>query len=477
MNIDDLKKDAEKQLDKISYYKEQLEKHPELKYQIRPLLVQEIRKERLVKTDVLKRDVQFKLSYDSLGEGLEPIYFWLLDFMRDKYRGLSLEVSKSGDDYEASVSSGFFGDIGQRTTRMQEQAMKMMQTINTIVRSLINLLYDLKEFELRIEMYEKAKSKDPDIALTNTLSLKQIWMDNVDVKRGRGSINMLTQQLQFVTLRDAFMSAKDAKDVDVNMDLNERVRRILKARVEEFLAWKERSEKELKTRYNIEKNYAKSQVASLKLYAQWTKPYLIAAKRLGMKDFSSPDIVNAFSNMVIELSLFGKESVGEYKETKYYACIEVILRFRTLPYALRGREGMQYVHGGRTDIEFKTYSLTDKEINILKEAELDEGLNLIEDMVGVPLDELRADIEHFLKDEKKEDEKVKKRKIEYTNPLTSLYHGFKDITEPLKSISYKKIKLEPFKSLDLRDKAASTAKKKCFVLYDVYKKTHGMLSW
>ena len=67
-------------------------------------------------------------------------------------------------------------------------------------------------------------------------------MDNVDIKRGRGSINMMAQDLQFVTLRDAFMTVKTLKDVD-KIDLNDRVKRILKPRLAEFLEWKTRSEK------------------------------------------------------------------------------------------------------------------------------------------------------------------------------------------------------------------------------------------
>ena len=58
-------------------------------------------------------------------------------------------------------------------------------------------------------------------------------MDNVDIKRGTGSINGLAQQLDFVTIRDAFMSAGSLKDVE-KIDLNDRGKRILKPRVGEF---------------------------------------------------------------------------------------------------------------------------------------------------------------------------------------------------------------------------------------------------
>ena len=148
------------------------------------------------KIDKLKKenaseDANYKLVYDSIGEGIEPIYFWILDFMQDKKPGgIEMEeVIKNKDEYEAAVGSGFFSDLGTKATRMQEQAMKMMGTINTVVRSIINLIYDLREFDIRLETYEDLRSNDPDIKEAAEIALRVIWMDQVDVKRGRGSIN------------------------------------------------------------------------------------------------------------------------------------------------------------------------------------------------------------------------------------------------------------------------------------------------
>ena len=64
-------------------------------------------------------------------------------------------------------------------------------------------------------------------------------------------------------------------------DLNDRVKRILSARLTEYDEWEKNSEKELRKRFNIERSYLKSQVASLKHYTAWVKPSLIAAKKLG----------------------------------------------------------------------------------------------------------------------------------------------------------------------------------------------------
>lgn len=490
-----VEKELEHTSDKIGFLKEHLEKHPSYKKEIRELLVKEIKEKNLLKTPVTKDNILYKLVYDSVGEGLEPIYFWILDFMRDKYQGLGLEVSKTADDYEASVGGGYFGEMGIKSTRMQEQAMKMLQTINAVVRSLINLLYDLREFEMRLETYDRYKSKLPSEREAALLSLKALWMDRVDINRGRGSINALAAQLQFITLRDAFMAAESVKEAD-KLDLNERIKRILKPRLQEFFDWLEKSEKEIRRRFNIEKSYLRSQVGSLKLYAQWTKPYLVAAQKLGMKDMltaagePSPDLVNAFSNVVMDLVLFGKKEITpedvdlKYKNVKlskkYYACTEAVIRFRTVPQAVSGRAGTHFVHGGKTTVEFRGYVLTDKDLEFLKRQELYEGLDLIEEIVGTSLAEMREDIDRYLRDE----EEVKKQeKVEEVGPFKALIGGFKDMIKIFKGVGRefgdltKISKPMPYKEKEVREKAEEEVRNDNFTLYDVYKKAHGMLSW
>ncbi len=485
-SVEEIKKELAKRKDKVSYLKEQLAKTEVNKSEIRALLIESIKEKNTVKTGATKHPVKYRLVYDSMGEGIEPVYFWILDLMRDRFQGLGLEVSKTGEDFEASVSGGYFAEMGARATRMQEQAMKMLGTINAVVRSILNIIYDLRDFEVRLETYEKSHSKDPNERETAILGLKQLWMDRVDVNRGAGAINMLARQLQFVTLRDAFMVARSAEDVD-KIDLNERVKRILKPRIQEFFEWKDRSGKELKKRYNIERAYLRSQVAALKLYSVWTKPYLKAAQKLGMKDFNSPDVVNVFNTMQMELVLFGKKEITpggvnpvfeDVKlEKKYYACVEVVFKFRALPQIVRGGEGSHVVYGGRTELEFRPLVLTNDELETLKQQELYEGMDLIEDMIDVPLKEIREDIEKYLKsEEEKEEEKKKKVKREgILEPLKGLFGGFKDVGRAFKVSLFKKP--EGFVASEVRTAAVASSRGMCFTLYDTYKKGHGMPTW
>ena len=486
MSVDEIKKEAYDRSDPVDFLKKAVDKIKDInkKRQVREILISEIKNK--------GKGVEYFLGYDSISEGLEPVYFWILDFLRNRPpAGLGFEVDKTKEDFEASVGSAFYGDIGSRATRMQEQAMKMLGTINTVVRSMINLIYDLKEFKIRLETYDELKSQDPDKKKAAKLGLKQVWLDNVDIKRGRGAIHSLSQQLNFVTIRDAFLYADSTKQVN-SMDLNDRVKRILIPRLEEYQKWEEYSERELRKRFNIERSYLKSQVASLKLYADWTKPYLIAAQKLGMKDFKSPHIISVFNNMEIHLSMFGKKLINiqdmidsrelpERAESnaKYYACVEVEIMFRSVPYGVRqAQTGVQYTQGGRSEARIRSYVFKEDDLKYLKEQELFEGLELVDEIAGTALREIHDDLQEFIRDEKREEKKEK------TTPIVkSIYQATKDLIVPIKDTidifrDLLKIELsDEFIESEMKKKAAGTAAGSAFTLYDVYKKAHGMLSW
>ena len=437
----------------------------------------------LLKTAV----VEHKIIYDNFGEGVEPIYFWILDFMKDGAPGgLGLNISKGSEEYEASVSSGYFGEIGMRGTQMQQKSMEYMGAINQVIKSILNLIYDLKEFKLRIENYDDLKSKDPKIIRNALYTIKALWMDQVDVKKGRGSINMLAQQLDFVTLRDAFFLTNNEKEVN-ELDLNERVKQILIRKLYEFSHWKDLSEKDIRNRYNVEKKYLKSQVGSLKLYTQWLKPYLKAAQKLKIKDFNSPNIVNAFSNMQIDLTIYGNKEVKpgsihpSYQdlklERKYYYIIQSHIIFRSVPSTVTGQGGRHYIHGGRTEIEFKAFVMDDIELEVLQAQELYEDIALIDEWVGGTLEDLQSELAEFIeeKEEKVEGTKPAKDKQTMANPFEGVYGSFKDMLGL--NFDKKTAKLKnTFEISEIKNKAEQEAKTICFLLFNLYKKAHGMVS-
>lgn len=454
-----------------------------------------------------------KLVYDSFAEALEPIYFWILDFME----GLGLEIEKLADNFAASPGSGYFGELGARATKMQETGIKILGDVNTVIKSIINIIYDLKEWEIRLKDYENARSEDEAIKETGILALKHRWMDNVDVNKGTGSINAMTNQYGFTTLRDGFMRARSPEEVD-EIDLNERIKRILKPRLAEFFEWLERSDKELSKRYEIERSYLQTQVKTLKLYTSWVKPYLKAAEQLRMKETKTPALVTAFSTMILELSLFSKKEIdvkyeaenknlperfAKLKLRKYYPCVLVDLLFRGMPRAIKIKGTPHYVHGGRSEVRFKAYALNEEEIALLhkkiEEEDLSYLLGVAKDVTEESLKQLMEDIEHFSKRKEEEEEEAKKKEV---NPFVALGEGIADIFGLRKKLEERRkkkeeekeseeekekkkaeklekegIKKDSYEESVVRTLAEKTAKEICFKVFDTYKKAHGMASF
>ena len=250
------------------------------------------------------------LVYDSSSETLEPVYFFILDLMND----LGLAPQKLIDNFSSTPGSGHFSEMGSKATMMQQQAGKILGDVNTVLRSVLNIIYDLKEFKTRLQSYDGLKSKNKDEQEAAVLSMKQIWMDKVDIAKGNSGLKaMAFGQGGFQTLIDAFLAIKDESLKDSNgreIDLNDRIKRILKPRIIEFNIWLSESEKELRKRYELEKTYLKSQVNSLKLYSRWARPYLKAAQDLEQKEkFREPALVKMFDTIILELTLMGKNKL------------------------------------------------------------------------------------------------------------------------------------------------------------------------
>ncbi len=439
-------------------------------------------------------EAEHMLKYDSASDTLEPIYFFILDLMDS----MGLGTQKLIDNFSSSPGSGHFGEMGQRTSVMQQQGSKLLVDMNAVLRSILNLIYDLREFRIRLQSYDDLKSSSTKDAAV--LSLKQLWMDKVDIQKQNSSIkSMALTQAGFTTLIDAFLVAKDIKDVD-KLDLNDRVKRILKPRIQEFNSWLKESESELRKRYEIEKTYLKSQVSSLKLYSRWAKPYLKAAAQLETKDFGrDPALVKVFSTLLLELSLLGKNKLkiketaqeGDFPEEftterflkklkrEYYSCILVEFRFRGIPSKVQGTQ--HYSFGGRVEIAFKAYSLNDDELKALdqrlEDDDLDSAFGLIKDVTEGSLEQLKDDIEYFVGEEKTEDKDASKNA---QNPFLALFGKY----EPKEKNQEKK---KPDKITEIypdnwieerffRAKAALNAKATIYNLFDIYKKAHGMAS-
>ncbi len=440
----------------------------------------------------------YKITFDSQTSQLESIYYWVLDFVSDA----GWNVKKIVDNFMSSPGSGHFSDMGQRTTKMQEEGMKLLGALNQVIKSVLNLIYDLKEFEIRLESYSDAKSNDKSKKEAGLLALKQIWLDSVDLKRGRGSIHQMANEMGFSTIRELFMITNSAEDLDkLNSDkgfgiVNDQVARILKPRIEEFNKWKIYSEKELTKRMQIEKSYLKSQVETIKLYSSWVKPYLDSAEQLRQKGFEgNAALVNAFSTSLFELELFGKKEAkppvpfaDKKLRRKYYQCILINLKYRghvSQKVTQKGDYG--YAAGGRLDMTFDCYSLNEEEITLiekeLEKGDLMNGLKYSANMAEDALNTLKEDLDHYLKNEDEvKQEKKEEKKGDDVNPATVIIQLVLDLfsggskKDKGKIESPKDVKKDNYVESLTRVEGAKSASDWLFTVYDVYKKFHGMES-
>ena len=442
-----------------------------------------------------KAEATHTLTYDSSSETLEPVYFFILDLMND----LGLAPQKLIDNFSSTPGSGYSGEMGQRATIMQQQAGKILGDVNTVLRSVLNIIYDLKEFKMRLQSYDGLKSKSKEEQDAAILSLKQIWMDKVDIAKGNSSIKaMALGQGGFQTLIDAFLAAKDEKDAD-KLDLNDRIKRLIKPRLLEFNIWISESEKELRKRYELEKTYLRSQVNSLKLYSRWARPYLKSANDLEQKERGrEPALVKVFDTLVLELTLLGKNKFdvadaaskgdvpADFSKPKflktlkrnYYTCILVDFTFRGIPQ--RAGQQSHWAFGGKADITFKAYALNDDELNKFEEefakSEVNDVLSLIEGATTESLGQLQSDINEFLDEKPKEE----KKSFESSNPFLALFGFYEKKAEAPKKEEKKEIVVMPDNWTEqnyFRPLVADAAKTKVFDIFDIYKKSHGMVSF
>jgi hypothetical protein len=435
--------------------------------------------------------VEHKLIYDSAAESIEPIYFFILDLMQDEF---GYNVEKIIDNFTSSPSSGHFGELGQRATIMQQQGTKILGDINTVLRSILNIIYDLRDFRTRLQYYKDVESSKKEKSEAARLALKQLWIDKVDSQKGNSSISVMARQLGFQTLFDAFYVSKNEDDVK-KLDLNDRVKRMVLQRIEEFNIWLYQSGQELKKRYEIEKIYLKSQINSLKIYSRWVKPYLKTASKLEMKDIGrNPSLVDSFSTLFLELTLLGKKKLNiensaisekipfelkNYKSSRdYYSCVLVDFNFRGFPQRVSQRG--DYNFGGRTEVTFKGYSLNEDELKKLdeelKKSDIYDSLNLIEGTTTESIDNLKGEIESFLEEEIENSSKEEKQKLEKNvNPFLAIIGYYNKKNEKKEISKIDKIKKDNWiEKNHLRRAASEEAKAKAFKFFDIYKKAHGM---
>ena len=238
----------------------------------------------------------------------------------------------------------------------------------------------------------------------------------------------------------------------------------------------------------------KSQVNTVKLYARWIKPYLKAAKQLEQPEPGEgygASLITAFNTILLELKIMGLKSydpkddvnqgilpkVFERVNTRKYFKVGVVeFNFRGLPNRVSQRGDWSF--GGRTKIKFTSYSLNEQELKVLREEigndDFGDVMKLIEGATTETLEQMQKDIDEFLsEDEKKEDKKGKDE--EDTNPFSALFSFFSLKPKEKKDEDLSKgIKPDSEYESIIRSQAIIDARDDIFTVFDIYKRAHGM---
>lgn len=446
-----------------------------------------------------------RISLDNMGDSIEKHYYMVQKFF-SKHPSSSFgvpaeELLKLKDVFDASVSSSFHGQIGTKISALQQQISGYLTQVGQLSKSLFPMVREIRLMDERMAMYERSftKKQGNSEAKQNEIALKSTWIEVVEQgMQNPNSVYSMATKLGFVTLPDLFFGVSPhgetpqeqqknlTKEIDAlekSQEFNKKVRDVLTKKLVQYYTWKEKTYYEMKHTYQFRIKNLKQHYNVIHLYVSWLKPYMTSLKALQMKgDITSTDIISSFETSKLELELL----VILKKGKKYRSCVLVRFTMVTRPelsYTQSG--GRQVLHAGQIDVSIEPYVATQEDINYYKKYTEKEHFKYYSgtdvDMVGdidAMLKSLGTDVEEYLREaetgQRKEKKKEKKEEEPgYLDPFKGLWDSFK-MFKPEKSEGISKTEereIEKEKK-DMEASASNTA----WVIYDVFKKSNGMMS-
>lgn len=212
-----------------------------------------------------------------------------------EYASVSQELSyfnyskiKMMESVEPTALSSLMTMVLEKRKALEDRTMQLLGNVYTVLKSIISIIYELKEMDRNLSFYDIAKSHDPDKASAAELGLKRIFVDNIDSRKGGASMLSLSksatqgQGAGYIDIVAVFYSVKSLRDIN-SMNRNKQFIDTIKNRYLEYEEWKKLNEKDLRTRRELLLQYLRSQVASFQLYVEWTSQYLSILRRINLK--------------------------------------------------------------------------------------------------------------------------------------------------------------------------------------------------
>ena len=460
----------------------------------------------------------YHMTVNSPSSGIERFYFWVIRYLEKagafgrSFSGDQGEIIKIRDVYTSAETSSYWGNIEQRKAAQQDKVSQYLANIGKFTKELFQLIREMRIIDERLSYYKGVESEDRSA----DVALKGIWIDIVEGGgKNPSSVYGLATQVGFVTLPDLFFDAfvKKSGDVDKvvagyeSRGINRKVREILGRKLKQYVLWRENTERELQQRRNFVLSYIAQEFNIIKMYAAWLKPYLENIKRLQQeRDINKYDIVSAFETSKVELELLAVRK--KYDLTTYYGnkeerefvgvfpCVRIKFKYVAIPNMAYQQEYQRgAIHTGQTEITFEGFVATKEELERYEkktEMEAIEIMAAVDETIGSLKDELykyleeaikRHNLKHIttvLPREKPEEP----RKESILEPFKAVFSGFKEIGKiPFSSRENKKEKEKKEevvlskKEAILESRAAqASASAETELIYDVFKKSHGMFT-
>ncbi len=433
---------------------------------------------------------RYTLIIDTSQAGVESNYYWFVHFIQNAgafglgYSGDAGYIEKVKDVYTSGETSAYWGSVEQRRAAQIDKFQQLMANVGNMVKTLFQLLRELRIMDERLEYYERAY-KNEDAA---EVALKSIWVDMVEGGiKNPGSVTGLAANVGFVTLPDLFYSIHPKKIEDVEREVrklenafNRKVREVLGRKLKQYIIWREKTYKELKVGKDFKVKYLRQHYYVIKIYLNWLRPYLRNIKRLETKGSAAePEVVAAFDTSKIELELLAIRKEYETQDMhnnvytlqfkKYFPCIRVRWNFVAIP-QLAYQEEFQRgaIHRGYSKIIIEGFVATKEQLQQYKKALDEEDFELLSS-VDEAIVSMKDEIEKYLTEAGEKKQGKEEKKTGLFDPFVGIMKGFKEVLHlPSMNADDKPHPTE-------RSKAEGLAKAHSYALYKIYKQSHGML--
>ena len=452
---------------------------------------------------------RFRVLLEAPNVGIEPLYFWMLT----QFRGIGYsKVDKISDIFSASESSSLFGQGQQRLGVTQDRIMSFLRIMHDMIKIIPNQVRELRVIKERLQYYDDSFKKGGKGEAAEKI-LKGLYVDLVEGgTKSASSVFGLSQQVGFVILPELFFRERLEPGQDENKffeyikglekDFNPTVINTLQRKLLQYYTWKTSTYKEIKQRQKYLLTYMKQVYSTVRLYMQWTKPYLKLAKKMGIDIDSTgrAELVRAFETSLIEVEILArrvekssKNDSPDKEEQTIHNCMLITFSYRTKPSMSFATPDFQHrgpTHVGEAEITWRSYAWNDKDLRKYKELKDAEDLELLKSMsetLKSSLEGVEDDFKAFIEETdkelyppKKEEEPEKPRP--FFSPITDVFTGIggvsKEITGGVAGVAKSFWPQTPKGSSKAnRESIEKSAKKLTWLCYKNFKKSFGLVAW